>query len=273
MIPNGESHRFWIALAAPILLLAVGAGEAAAETPAVRVESAGDQITLRVMEPSDLSVVLEALCGHIQARCDGLSAAADTPVQPLTITGDWRSVLRQLFEGSGLNYIALAPVQNQPGRLLVAARPAPPVEAATEAGRDSDRDVEWVDRVLRDETPRGLLERQMQLQEDSASETEAATNPGPPIAPVPFVVPPGTVALPFPGADNFPILAPVLNAQPGLSSNPFPDANGNALHFPAAGQPVVGSPFPGLNGQPISVSPAPASQGSPNPFGPPAPPK
>lgn len=268
---NRESRRFWIALTAPILLLAVGAGEAAAETPAVRVESAGNQLTLRVVEPSDLSVVLEALCGHIQARCDGLSAAADAPMQPLTITGDWGSVLRQLFEGSGLNYIALAPTKDQPGRLLVAARPAPPVETVAEAGRDGLRDV-GVDRVLRDETPRALLERRLPEPEESTSEPEETASPAP-VSSVPFVAPPGTVALPFPGADNFPILAPVLNTPAGLTPNPFPDANGNAINFPATGQPVVGSPFPGPNGQPITSSPAPPGQGAPNPFGPPAPPK
>lgn len=266
MIPNRERQSFLMVLSAPFLLLAMVAGGVAAESPAVSVESMGSQLTLRVVEPSDLSAVLETLCRHVQARCDGLSAAADAPVQPVTITGDWAGVLRQLFEGSGLNYIALAPTREQPGRLLVAARSAAPVELAPEAGRESRRVVEEADRRT-DELPRALLERGMRAQEDSASEPAPA-----PVATVPFVAPPGTVALPFPGADNFPILAPVLNTPAGLTPNPFPDANGNAINFPAAGQPVVGSPFPGLNGQPVSTSPAPPGQ-SPNPFGTGAPPR
>jgi len=274
-----------VALAGAMLACGV---VAFAQSPAVSVESKAGRITVHVREAADRSAVLEAVCQHIQARCDGLEATVGMPIQPTTITDTWPGVVRKLLEGSGLNHIALSPAGKAPARLLVSARPSGPAPMAPEEKRAAQDRRDGENRVAGERGPAFQAGRKDEADPAHERERDAAdagpaggnsssprSDPGSsgttgssstPYAgsPVPFVPPPGTVASPFPGPEGTPIVMPKDNTPPGQAPNPFLDPFGNPIPPPPPGSPV-GSPFLGPDGKPILTTPLPPGQ-TPNPF-------
>jgi len=257
-----------------VVTLSFTAHAMAAAGARVTVEYAPPTLAVQVIEPTDLRTILEAICQRTGVRCQIASSAAEIMVPPLSLTGRWNEVLGQLLEGTQLNYASMASGPFGPGLLLVEARspgtgaqPASSESAQTNRGALTSPDP-WASSVGRDvgNPPAAAAEA-------SSSPVEAEASYTAPTGGAPFVPPPGTVALPFPGAEGRPIVVPAGGTPPGVAPNPFSDAFGNPILTPPTGQPIVGSPFPGPNGQPIGTSPAPPGQGPPNPFGPPAPPK
>ncbi len=292
MIVNRAWREAFMTLSALLLLLTVSAGSAFAQSPTVTVDSKADQVTVQILEPTDLSTVLEAVCRHLQARCDGLDAAAGVQIPPATVTDTWPGVVRKLLEGTGLNHIALSRAGKVPARLLVSERPEGPVESASPgvraaAGPSSEAaggqpsaaasaaaGVEGQSDSARQRREQEALGAEPGAKHSPASSpgesSGAGRSSGMSAGPVvPFVPPPGTVATPFLGPDGRPIVVPA-NTPPGVPLNPFLDPFGNPIAAPPPGSPV-GSPFLGPDGKPILTSPLPPSQ-VPNPFvTPPAP--
>lgn len=301
MIVNREWRGPLATLSTLLLLLAVSAGAAFAQSPTVTVESEADHITVRILEPTELSTVLEAVCRHLQARCDGLDAAAGAQIPPATVTDTWPGVVRKLLEGSGLNHIALSRAGKAPPRLLLSTRPSgvPDSVVAGTLGTERDsaddrspadgQDSPVAGRAAETDRERWQRERQEREGRDSVPESPGSRGAGSGSGPgepsqepewptatagpsAPFTAPPGTVATPFPGPEGTPIVMPKDNTPPGQAPNPFLDPFGNPIPPPPGGPPVIGSPFLGPDGKPILTTPLPPGQ-VPNPFATAPPPK
>src|SRR5438105_412512 len=77
------------------------------------------QTTVAIANPTDLRVVLDEVCKQTGTTCDGTQYLAGSTVAPMNLQGAWNSVIDQLLEGSGTNYVASPPTSASGGRLII----------------------------------------------------------------------------------------------------------------------------------------------------------
>jgi hypothetical protein len=178
-------------------------------TKQVRVDTHESQLTLTVFAPVALRVVVNEFCHRTGSHCEGTELA--TQLFPAcSVTGTWRQIVAQLFEGTGLNYVASQGSSLFPASIAISrgsfasgsARSAPYPTPAVSAEHGSPT-VAQMSNELRDSDGTDSME--------SGQQTEAVTE--------------GSVS--------------ALAGSPRFL--PLPDEHGGAA---PAGASVSGTPFP-----------------------------
>ncbi len=251
--------------------LAVAAASATAaegQRIPVSVEAVGVRLVVRVMAPTTVRGVLEALCQRLETRCSLPAGAAEIPAHVGEFAGTWTEVVADLLQGSGLGYAATPAA---PGRaaLLVVEGPAghdvsraTPADQATPSGF-GDSAASTLAEVAETSEAAPLP--------DSAAEAAPATPVGAEGSPLILdakaagAVPgQGTAATPFANPDGSPVLARLDQAAaanasagggPGWAVLPFADGNGKPMVTSVTNQPVTQTPFAGPDGQPWPAPP------------------
>ena len=251
---------------------------AAVAVAAKRHEMAGGTVeytrgilTVHLAQPTDLRTVLEAICQATDSRCEVAASAAEVELPPLSLTGTWRAVVTQLFEGSGHNYAALEPSGGQGGRLWVEARPPAASSAQERQSASSSMDeanaaTSAQDRPSARTSPQSPERRQPEIGEDPQAATPGAggspagggSSSSPSLAPDPEQqrMTEQSLRMLYEG-----FTAP-RPPQPtsGMITLPFPGPDGNFVTVPATNQPITVLPWPGPDGRPITVTPTPGVQ-------------
>lgn len=263
-------RRTAFACTAVVLSLAAAITVAASrqEVPGGTVEYGRGTLTVHLTQPTDLLTVLEAICRATDSRCDVAASAAEVELPPLALSGTWRAVITQLFEGAGHNYAALEPRGGQGGRLWVEARPPGggsdqlPAGTYTLAGRNpasSSLQERTAARTSLEEREPGQP-RAGDNPQGTASEADAST-PG-----TDFGGRAGDAEQQRMTEESLRMLYEGWKAprapQPtsGMIELPFVGPDGRPVTIPAANRPITEYPWPGPDGKPIPVTPMPGTR-------------
>jgi hypothetical protein len=214
----------------------------------VRFDSANTSVV--IAEPSDLRIVLDEVCRQTKTSCEGTQYLAGSKVAPMQLQGSWNSVIDQLLEGSGVNYVASPPSEVGSGRLIIQAKGTNgPDSGFTQNGAERPGDT-------RPDLSgaKTLPDRTIAVEDSLQSGTEVSQS-----------APAGSPAARSSSLAGSPLtsdLPAVANSEPAAYL-PFPDSHGNPI--PTTNAPVLYLPFPDSHGNPIPVDPN-APTGSPFPI-------
>jgi len=276
-----QRARKWSRLISALLLILVSAAESPAqESINVSASQVESKTSLTITRPTSLSTVLDNLCRQTKAECLGLQQATSIVVSPQVFAGDWRKLVADLLDGTGLNYMLVTGLASPQSRLEILGKPSDPEPTANApAGTDPARPRSLpLDRsALRaDQSEERATE--LAVQPDTASVDEAPlptgnANAAPEPAqgatfdrPVENAAASSNRFLPFPDSFGNPIVATDLAPQ----YLPFPGPDGRPI--PVSNVPMPFLPFPGSDGKPIATTnqpvqylPFPDSSGRPIP--------
>jgi hypothetical protein len=237
---HGPSRAFWIFITLAIVLVFGDAFVRAAEpASAVRVSVSATSWTIRILEPTSLQAVLEAICKESQTVCTIAPDFKSDLVVPMSVQGAPTVVLSKLLEGTKVNYSYVPPSLKEAGKLIVDSAPAGPPEnnAPSMASMPETQPGAMNETAPSETTEAGM----------SPSVAEPAMNLPPPTTARSsgFEIPSGSQVLPFMGPHGRFLVAPVGNQNSTVS--PFMDARGNFVSIPSNSGTSV-SPFLDGNG-------------------------
>jgi hypothetical protein len=260
----------WIVMCSLIAVLGVAAKRH--EVAGGSVEFDRGVLSVTLTQPTDLRTVLEAICLVSNSRCDVAESAAEVELPPLSLTGTWREVVAQLFEGAGHNYAALAPGGGEKGRLWVEARPTGSDPAPAIAGTKDRAGVDDAAYARPDgsspQTSADLDRGRSEVDEDDGADgAQAGAGSSPAGGGV------GGGGSGTPNTEQLRMTEQSLRMlyegfgaprppQPttGMVTLPFVGPDGNFVTVPATNQPITVLPWPGPDGRMITVTPTPGVQ-------------
>jgi len=212
------------------------------------------QTTVAIAIPTDLRVVVDEVCKQTETTCEGTQYLAGSAVAPMNLQGAWNSVIDQLLEGSGINYVASPPTVASGGRLIIQPRTAGTTQGPTQSpevqvGARNAREATSLSRSVDQSNPDGSASSGPAPESSSGStgeENNAASGSSAPYA----ANAPSVAGSPL--TSNIP--AGSQSGLEGASYLPFPDSHGNPI--PTTNEPVLYLPFPDSHGNPIPVQPS-----------------
>jgi hypothetical protein len=255
------------------VLAFAAASVAAGPTPTdIVVDASGENLTVRIGQPTPLRVVLETVCERTEANCKLPAKSAEKVVRAGTMHGSWFEVVGELLQGSDLSFAATPPVSGRTAYLVVepavaaahakSALPALSNSGAGTPGGESGAEAPAAEAEAATEEMQPVVESS-----NDAPATSSALSPDSPLVSASTAAAtPGAnfVMTPFSDAHGSPLLSRVGPAgggssqtTPGMAVLPFSDEIGNPLVVPITNEPLSLTPFAGLDGQ---AWPAPVPQ-------------
>lgn len=246
----------------------------------VLVETDFSRTTVQITQPSDLRMVLEAICREASIRCritpEAVELASEITVYPLTLSGSLPEVIARLMKGTKLNYSHLGSGPGEPERLHVEARSPgghTSEQAVIEARREAHGNQVGVETTISTDSPtasstlprpsRPSPEPEDSAQNGSATTEYRAEQTGGSLS----SVDPGRMAAERAVWDFIVHGMPTDTVIPaGMIMLPFPDPKGDPILLPATGQPLAVDILPDPQGRPIPLPPAPAGQPTQGPL-------
>jgi hypothetical protein len=249
-----RQFRELCSIAALLVCVSAATLSAQAQSPTTedhrfRVGPNQDGISLEIFELAPLSNVLSVTCNQAKVACTGLDLVARDNLPPMVVEGKFPTVVRQILEGSKVNFeYAHGNGQTRPKLTILRRSTSGPMPVPVASTPTSDNSTEKAAGVTKAESPSletptppavsaANMQETVQHSPPTAGQTDWRTAAemmyGGGYAPV--ATP--SEFLPFPGADGKPIPA-------GAEMNeflPFPDQFGRPIPVTAA---KPGSPFP-----------------------------
>jgi len=209
------------------------------------------QTTVAIAKPTDLRVVVDEVCKQTETTCDGTQYLAGSTVVPMSLQGAWNSVIDQLLEGSGTNYVASPPTSASGGRLIIQPKTGGVTRGSiqssdVQAGARNSGAATSLPASVDQSTSDGSARSELAPESSSESMGEENNSASGSSAPYAGNAPSGAGS---PLTSNIP--AGSQSGFEGASYLPFPDSHGNPIS--TTNQPVLYLPFPDSHGNPIPV--------------------